>query len=44
MLGRTRASSKIKFKDQSPNEDQFQIEDRFLIERKIADEIMDTIQ
>ena len=43
MLGRTRASSKIKFKDQSQNEDQFQIEERFQIERKIADEIMDTI-
>ena len=40
MLGRTRASSSI---CQSQNDDQFQIEDRFQIERKIANEIMDTI-
>ena len=46
MLGRTQSSSKIKFKDQSHNEDQ--LEDRFQTERKhversIANEIMDTI-
>ena len=40
MLGRTQASSS---KYQSQNDDQFQIEDRFQIERKIANEIMDTI-
>ena len=43
MLGRTRQSSKVKFKDQSQNDDQFQLEDRFQNERNIANEIMATI-
>ena len=43
MLGRAQASSKIKFKDPSQHEDQFLLEDKFQIERKIANEIMETI-
>ena len=43
MSGRTQASSKINFKEECQNEDQFQLEDRLQSERKIAKVIMGTI-
>ena len=43
MLGRTEASSKVKFRVPSQNDDQFQLLDKFQIERSIANEIMATV-
>ena len=43
MLGRSEASSKVKFRVPSQNDDQFQLQDKFQIERSIANEIMATV-